>query len=128
MIFRDNNIIIRKSRSKQLQITQTIRNPKYNNQRRPKKFGTAPAENNQTNSGFLGCVRKMWLFINRIQKPVSEKDTQEYIKKKEKIENIRLEVKEIPGNPEGLKRFMVSTLFASRRIFTLPISDRLVWE
>ncbi|KAL3284363.1 hypothetical protein HHI36_018527 [Cryptolaemus montrouzieri] len=59
-------------------------NQKYNNQRRAKKFGRAPAENNQTSSGFLGCERKVWLFIDRIQKHVSEEDLQEYIKKKKR--------------------------------------------
>ncbi|XP_045460225.1 uncharacterized protein LOC123670736 [Harmonia axyridis] len=75
--------------------------------RRTTQIGTAPTAE-PSGSGFQGMEKKVWIFINRIMKHVTIQDIHKYIASKPGFEGNQIEVREIPGNPEGLKRFVVT--------------------
>ncbi|KAK9872632.1 hypothetical protein WA026_023847 [Henosepilachna vigintioctopunctata] len=90
--------------NKQLSVNKTnVKNSKNRIER--KRLGTADSSQNPT---FQGVQKKVWIFINRVQRNVVETNIQDYILSKEKFSEVEISVREIPGNPNGLKRFVIS--------------------
>lgn len=82
-----------------------------NNKRKTMRLGTAIINNDDPDNAFTGVEKKIWLYIYRVQKHVTSTIIHDFISKKPEFANSNIDVKEIPGNPDGLKRFMVSAPF-----------------
>ncbi|KAL3273060.1 hypothetical protein HHI36_014515, partial [Cryptolaemus montrouzieri] len=73
-------------------------------------IGTAQIDS-KTNNAFAGQEKKIGVFVNRVKNHVTSEDILAYISKKPDIDIASKEVKEIPGDPENLKRFVVAAPF-----------------
>ena len=83
---------------------------------RPKTLGTAKI----TNSEFSGTEKKLWLYLYRINIEATAGKIEAYIKRKDPSLEKDIIVKEIPGDSEKLKRFMVSAPFTKKDEFYDP--------
>lgn len=92
---------------------------KLNKRRVPVIIGTATVAEGST-SGLLGCEKRAWIFINRVKKHVQENDVREYISNKSSCRNETINVKEVPGHPEGLKRFVIAVLLKFKEEMYCP--------
>ena len=70
-----------------------------------KRLGRGDTTENE--SAFAGEERRLWLYINRVKRSAEADTIFNFIKKKVGFENDDILVKEIPSNPEYLKRFVV---------------------
>ena len=67
-----------------------------------KRLGTGTTQDEE----FKGAERMAWLYLYRI-KSASEGKITQYIQSKENFKNVSIRVKEIPGDPNRLKRFVI---------------------
>ena len=91
--------------------TWTVKTNKSNRRPKPpKRLGTAKV----SNSEFCGTVKKVWIYLYRINNTATEQKIKEYITKSESFKEEKLTVKEIPGNPDKPKRFVVCAPFSKK--------------
>ena len=74
---------------------------------KPKRLGTA--EN--IGSQFQGAEKRVWLFVNRVNNNTTQENVTSYIKGKQGFSDEKITVKELPGEPNQLKRFVVCAPF-----------------
>ena len=67
-----------------------------------KRLGTGKPQDDT----FTGANRMVWLYLYRI-KSASEERIRQFISNKEGFKNVTIQIKEIPGDPNRLKRFML---------------------
>lgn len=62
-------------------------------------------------TGFSGTERKVWLYVNRINNNVTAENIVQYLKNKPNHHEVEFIVRELPGNPKALKRFVIAAPF-----------------
>lgn len=97
------------SRTKSQSNSNPVRTNIY--KRKSIRLGTAIITNEDPKNAFIGVEKKIWLYIYRVQKHVTSNIIHDFIVGKPECENYTIDVKEIPGHPDGLKRFVVSAPF-----------------
>lgn len=80
----------------------------YKKKRPKKNLGTAEVSEDERKHGFSGAERKVWLYINRVNRVATEKQILDYIVKKPGFDERNTNVEEIPSGEGQLKRFLVT--------------------
>lgn len=85
-----------------------------------KNLGTAKLEDKEKTTGFSAIERKVWIYIYRINKHVSEQIIRDYIKKQQDFSTCNIEVKQLDGDPSFSKRFLVTAPINKKEVLYDP--------
>lgn len=72
-------------------------------------YGTGTSSDGE--SGFCGIEKKLWLYVYRIPRHVTEQNITNYISKKPSFKNLKVEAKELPTRENQNKVFLVTAPF-----------------
>lgn len=99
-------------KSEMMQTENTNTRSQIGTQRRFRRserlFGNADIPEQEKETGFAGGDRKVWLYIYRVKQHVSAQQIIDFIKNKPSFENDTITAKELPGDPQKLKHFVVT--------------------
>lgn len=91
--------------------------------RRDKKIGTAEVDGGQRSAGFVGVEKKVWLYLYRVQRHVTEKMISDFLGENQHLKEAEVIVRELPTDASKNKCFVVSAPFSKKDV----LYDTATW-